>query len=318
MRRAHAIAGCLALATLGAAISIASGTDHVTASAVATSQVDAAVSYLRPQSILKAEPLTDEALDHVLMLREEYGLSIDATYVRGLYEDPLRTEAVRAGGQLLGDILLGPDELEHAFRRAAAEWVGSKVDLLAIDSLPGYAGTVIESDGSIALLCARCDTSQTLSEIEEQLIVDEPYELLTVRQVAHSTEEILDEGERLSALLQSKGVEHGGLVDTAENQLRLIVPPDARSATLESSVALQVEYTYEEVEPDVNKMTILSTRSLRGANRSSHQPVHSPPRASRSTTATSTSSSSRVTWAFPTSAPSRASSPVRAAQRLGE
>ena len=163
-------------------------------------------------------------LDHMVQLREAYGLSTDRDFVRSLYDAPEQSKAVKFPFGLLSEIRLSEDEREHAKRRAVAEWVGGEVDKVAFDALAGYAGTVINSDASVTVLCARCDpttvqrslvaTSNKAWAGVPQLAPGE----LRVKEVDYSANELKSIGAESSYKLSEAGIRSYGSVDVGTCQ----------------------------------------------------------------------------------------------------
>jgi hypothetical protein len=210
-------------------------------------------AYLKAERAMRApRALTKTELDHLIELRAAYGLNTDPTFIRSLYENPIAHEAERSPVLLLGGILFTPEERAHAYRRVAAEWVGTKVDSASIENVAGYAGTVVNSDASLTVMCAGCDEATARAAVEARIDVAEPYEI-RVKQVAYSTKELRDRAEAISKFLEDQGIDHGGAIDTATNSITIHLPDAAAELAETLGEGVNVELGYEEVAPDLNK-----------------------------------------------------------------
>lgn len=209
-------------------------------------------TYLQVESVLEPETVGSDELDHIVDLRKAYGLKADREFVADLYLNPAKHDAERSALYLLGNVLFTPEEREHAFRRAAAEWVGDKVDQLAFDALPDYAGTVVNSDASITLRCSACDLLETSRWISDSLNVSEPYEL-TVERVALSDKELHALASSTTAMLDAQGIINSGAIDLMTNTVTIHLPDSAAHLADSLGDHITVEFGFEEVEPDINK-----------------------------------------------------------------
>jgi hypothetical protein len=165
---------------------------------------------------------------------------------------------------MLAGIVLASHELEHAYRRAAAEWAGGKVDEYAYQFVIGYAGTSVQPDATVVLYCAGCAVTETDQAVKLAVDIDEPY-TLSVRNVRYSLDDLLAAGEAASASLSHAGVTNGGAVDVDGNSVTVHVPRDAVKAAQEMLAGpVVVVGDYVEVAPDVNKNDALGYNLVEG------------------------------------------------------
>lgn len=226
-------------------------------------QSSEASRYLNAVPVLQSETLRPEELGHIVDLRAAYGLNADEKFVTDLYQDPTRFGAERSALYLLGNILFTPAERDHAYKRAAAEWVGDKVDQLAFDSVSGYAGTVVNADASITLLCSSCDVNETQERLRTLLDVTEPYEL-RIEPVANSNEDLHALAERTTAMLDEQGILNSGAIDIATNSVIIHLPDSAADLADSLGDHITVRLGFEEVSPDISKNQALGFALVQG------------------------------------------------------
>lgn len=221
-------------------------------------------SYFEAELVTEPEEFDAETLAHILDLRETYGLSVDPAFVDRIHADPMSVGARRSPDGLLSSLWFTEEEAAHAQLRAAAKWVGGKVDAFAVAQLDGYTATVVEPDASITLLCAKCDPVKVKVDAQKALDVVEPYEL-SVRTVEFSATELVQQANKLSESLQELDVPHGVNADLASNQVVLhVADSDASRIPVELSANVVVEGGFKLVEPDTDKDDLLPFNLVEG------------------------------------------------------
>lgn len=215
-------------------------------------ETDLRARYLRSVAITEPEQLSERDLAHILELRRTYGLSDDPVFVRNLYEQPERYGSRRSPTGIVSSLAYAPDEREQVFRRASAEWVGYQVDLLAADLVTDYSATVIQPDGSVALMCAPCREAE-IQEVRTSIAVNEPIDLVGI-DVEYSAPELHEIADAFSSELDRQGIANSGVILSGENRVEILVS-DEDVAKLPGQVpqAVTVEGGYELATPDVDK-----------------------------------------------------------------
>lgn len=178
--------------------------------------------YLESVPLRAPEPLSEDDLAHILALRATYGLSTDPEFVRQMYSDPESLDARRSPTRILSSIAYTPQERGQVARRAAAEWVGYNVDLLAVEHVSNYSATVIESDGSVTIHCAPCSPAE-VSRVVSVVDVEEDFVEITSRDVEHSAADLQEIAEQLSEELHARSVPHGLEITSGQNRINLYV-----------------------------------------------------------------------------------------------
>jgi hypothetical protein len=212
---------------------------------------DAHERYLEHSLVTEPEQLTDEEVRHISNLRESYGLRTDAAFIRSLYSNPSAHQARISLHSLLAGILYTPDEEQQVYRRAAAEWVGAQVDLIAVDHVSNYAGTFIEPTGVVSLRCAPCDPEE-VTLLRASLDVDEQYEL-HAKDVKYSMDELHATAEKLSSDLHARGISHGGSISVERNRTEMFIENSGSDVGIEIPPSVTVEGDFVEETPDVDK-----------------------------------------------------------------
>ena len=222
-------------------------------------------SYLSMRPVQEPVALSDPTtFSHVQDLRKAYGLSTSAEFVHRLHSDPKAFGGMSSSAGLLGGIVISAEELPHAYLRAAAEWVGGKVDEFAYDSVPGYAGTSVWPDATVVLYCSSCIVRETETEIRSTVQVDEPF-TISVQSVAYSLADLQKFGESATETLLGLGVRSGGAVDVDTNSVTLHVPADSLELARKLLPAVvKVAGDFIEVAPDVNKNDALGYNLIEG------------------------------------------------------
>jgi hypothetical protein len=155
---------------------------------------------------------------------------------------------------MLSSIAFSPEEESQVIRRAAAEWVGYKVDTLAVDRVEEYAASVIEPDGSVTVLCAPCNPTD-IDHVRRSVEVEEHFVPIDYRDVEYSAEELLTIAETFADKLTRNDISHGGSILSGENRIEIFVSDKdiQRARELEVPPSVSLGGGYEEVEPDVDK-----------------------------------------------------------------
>lgn len=156
------------------------------------------------------EALDDRTLQHILILRELWGIPASADYVNGLYADPSGHGALRSARAMFANLLITSDDLPDVIAHADLEWRSQALPGWAKGELGDqFAGSYLHG-GEAVVLCVGCDAEAVRNAALASDLSRELTERIRVRQATTSLAHLEDLQARVAAFVNARGAKMNG------------------------------------------------------------------------------------------------------------
>lgn len=217
-------------------------------------------SSLNLEAVVEPYELNQAELAAVMADRARYGLLTDPSFIRSLYADPVAAGAVKSGTQLLGGLLLAPNELHAAESRVLAEWDSLALGDAARQVLDSrYLRTEIMQN-YLVVYCNECGENE-LAEIRG--LVPEMATPINLNEVDFDVSQLVSEANTLIDEFEAAGIRYVRIgVDETRGIISVQVPSES-IVKIERHPSLGARSTKPDVILEETEVEVIGyTRSL--------------------------------------------------------